>query len=154
MDEAVPVTNTRMWVDTMKEMKLNYEYKEIPGANHGSVIEQGMPADLRVFKGSTRSNRKGDGDEGLRRVLATVGSAGLALCLSVGLIQTPSAFGQAPAGKQAKGINRPPDPRVQQRTYHFADTNEDLPYAVYRLLQSFERQEESVDNRAARLGRR
>ena len=28
-------------------------------------------------------------------------------------------------------INRPPDARVQQRTYHFAATNEDLPYAIY-----------------------
>jgi len=39
----------------------------------------------------------------------------------------PVAFGQAPKGP----INRPPDPRVQQKTYHFQDTNEDLPYAVY-----------------------
>jgi poly(3-hydroxybutyrate) depolymerase len=32
---------------------------------------------------------------------------------------------------QTKGVQRPPDPRVQQRTYHFADTNEDLPFAVF-----------------------
>jgi predicted peptidase len=43
------------------------------------------------------------------------------------LLQAASA--QQP--NQAKGIQRPPDPRVQQRTYHFKDTNEDLPYAVY-----------------------
>lgn len=43
----------------------------------------------------------------------------------------PLGFAQAPPN-QAKGpINRPPDPRVQQRKYHFADTNEDLPYAVF-----------------------
>ena len=47
-DSAVPVTNTRMWVDTMKEMKMNFEYKEIPGAEHGPVIEQGM-ADIFTF---------------------------------------------------------------------------------------------------------
>ena len=65
--------------------------------------------------------------------LTTIGSVGLALCLTFGFVRTPSAFGQAPEGKQAAkgGINRPPDPRVQQRKYHFADTNEDLPYAVY-----------------------
>jgi predicted peptidase len=60
------------------------------------------------------------------RKVAMAGFTGLAVCLSFGLVHTPSALGQAP-----KGINRPPDPRVQQRKYHFADTNEDLPYAVY-----------------------
>ena len=49
-DEAVPVTNTRMWVDTMKELKLNYEYKEYPGATHAGVIEQGMPDIFAFFK--------------------------------------------------------------------------------------------------------
>jgi poly(3-hydroxybutyrate) depolymerase len=47
-DRAVPVTNTRMWVDTMKELKMDYEYKEISGATHGSVIDQGMP-DIFAF---------------------------------------------------------------------------------------------------------
>jgi predicted peptidase len=61
--------------------------------------------------------------------------AGAALCLTIGLIQVPFASAQQ-AGKEAakqapKGINQPPDPRVQQRTYKFADTNEDLPYAVF-----------------------
>jgi predicted esterase len=49
---------------------------------------------------------------------------GLAFCLTL--------FGQAPAANdKGKGVNRPPDPRVQQRKYHFEDTNEDLPYALY-----------------------
>lgn len=56
-DTAVPVTNTRMWVDTMKELKLNYEYKEIPGADHGSVIEQGMPDIFAFFKAHTKPSR-------------------------------------------------------------------------------------------------
>jgi len=69
----------------------------------------------------------------ITRYVATIGSAGLALCLAFGFAHPPVAFGQAPAAKQGAkgGINRPPDPRVQQRKYHFADTNEDLPYAVY-----------------------
>jgi len=37
-DEAVPVANTRMWVDTMKELGMNYEYVEMPGITHGPVI--------------------------------------------------------------------------------------------------------------------
>src|ERR1044071_8437624 len=67
------------------------------------------------------------------RNLATLGSLGLAFCLAFGFMNTPSVLGQAPDGKQATkgGINRTPDPRVQQRKYRFTDTNEDLAYAVY-----------------------
>jgi len=54
-DEEVPVTNTRMWVETMKELKLNYEYKEFPGATHASVIEQGMPDIFAFFNAHTKS---------------------------------------------------------------------------------------------------
>lgn len=64
--------------------------------------------------------------------LATAGCIGLAVCVSIAMLQPPSAFGQQTAAKGAKGgANRTPDPRVEQRTYHFADTNEDLPYAVF-----------------------
>ncbi len=63
---------------------------------------------------------------------ATRGSVALALCLSFSLLQTSAAFGQAPAGVAPQaGPNRAPDPRVQQRKYHFADTNEELPYALF-----------------------
>jgi poly(3-hydroxybutyrate) depolymerase len=47
-DEAVPVTNTRMWVETMKTMGLNHEYKEYPGVTHGPIIEAAMP-DIFAF---------------------------------------------------------------------------------------------------------
>lgn len=53
-DAQVPVTNTRQWVDTMKELKLNYVYKEIPGATHGTVIELGMPDLFAFFAAHTR----------------------------------------------------------------------------------------------------
>jgi poly(3-hydroxybutyrate) depolymerase len=49
-DEAVPVTNTRMWVETMKELKMNYEYKEYPGVTHGPIIEAAIP-DIFAFFG-------------------------------------------------------------------------------------------------------
>jgi predicted peptidase len=48
------------------------------------------------------------------------------------VVQAPQASAQQPAAKQAaKGATRQLDPRVEQRTYHFTGTNEDLPYAVF-----------------------
>ena len=64
--------------------------------------------------------------------LAALSSTTLALALSYSLFQTPSALGQAPAAGAPKGgAAKAPDPRVQQRKYHFADTNEELPYALF-----------------------
>jgi predicted esterase len=57
-DTAVPVTNTRTWVDTMKELKLDFEYKEIPGADHGTVISQGMPDIFAFLAKHTKAGRK------------------------------------------------------------------------------------------------
>jgi len=54
MDEAVPVTNTRMWVDTMKEMGLNYEYVEQPGISHGPVIQTGLKPIYEFFGKHTK----------------------------------------------------------------------------------------------------
>lgn len=50
------------------------------------------------------------------------------LLLPVAFVFLPLAPAQPPAPGR---FQRPPDPRAQQRTYHFADTNEDLPYAIY-----------------------
>ena len=47
-DEAVPVANVRMWVDTMKELQMNYEYKEYPGVTHGPIMAAAMP-DIYAF---------------------------------------------------------------------------------------------------------
>jgi predicted peptidase len=47
-DEAVPVANVRMWVDTMKELQMNYEYKEHPGVTHGPIMAASMP-DIYAF---------------------------------------------------------------------------------------------------------
>jgi predicted peptidase len=54
IDEAVPVTNTRMWVDTMKELKLNFEYVEQPGFTHGPVIESGLKPIYGFFAQHTK----------------------------------------------------------------------------------------------------
>ena len=53
-DELVPVAGTRQWVETMKEMKMVYNYKEVPGATHGSVIEASIPDIFTFFKAHTK----------------------------------------------------------------------------------------------------
>ena len=54
---ARSATNTRLWIDTMKELKLDYDYKEIPGADHGTVIEQGVPDIFAFFKAHPKKTR-------------------------------------------------------------------------------------------------
>jgi lysophospholipase L1-like esterase/predicted esterase len=39
--------------------------------------------------------------------------------------------GKAPLDTSRRGPIFPSDPRVQEKTYHFADTNEELPYALF-----------------------
>ena len=48
-DTVVPPVNTRTWVDTMKETGMKYEYKELPGGDHGTVISDGMPDIFKFF---------------------------------------------------------------------------------------------------------
>ena len=63
-------------------------------------------------------------------------TAAVAVGLAAGLIlvhapvRAQATTGVPAAAAQGKGAQQP-DPRVQQRTYHFADTNVDLPYAVF-----------------------
>jgi predicted peptidase len=53
-DTAVPVANTRRWADKLKELNMTYEYHEIPGGDHGSVISTGMPDIFSFFNAHTR----------------------------------------------------------------------------------------------------
>ena len=62
-----------------------------------------------------------------RRSPRLVGLIGLALALVTALGAIPTA--QAPAGRG--GFNAGPDPRVQQRTYKFTETNEDMKFALF-----------------------
>ena len=48
-DEAVPVANVRMWVETMKELQMNYEYKEYPGVTHGPIMAASMESIYAFF---------------------------------------------------------------------------------------------------------
>jgi predicted esterase len=47
-DEAVPVANVRTWVETMKELGLDYEYREYPGLSHGPIMAGSM-SDIYVY---------------------------------------------------------------------------------------------------------
>jgi dipeptidyl aminopeptidase/acylaminoacyl peptidase len=57
-DEAVPVANVRTWVETMKELPTNFEYKEYPGVTHGLIMGASMDSIYAFFakhsKPSTR----------------------------------------------------------------------------------------------------
>jgi predicted peptidase len=47
-DTAVKVENIRPWADEMKKLKMTYEYVEVAGGNHGSVVGEKM-ADIFEF---------------------------------------------------------------------------------------------------------
>jgi hypothetical protein len=65
----------------------------------------------------------------------TVRAVVLAWCLSIISAYAPTALAQAPnraAAPAPRGFaERPVDPRVQIRTYLLAETNEEIPYAVF-----------------------
>jgi poly(3-hydroxybutyrate) depolymerase len=68
---------------------------------------------------------------GIRTTFA-ITLAALAAWLTISVPQTAQA--QPPAGAKGgkgKGGGFAQDPRAQSRTYHFEDTNEDLPYSLY-----------------------
>jgi len=48
-DEVVPIASVRTWVDTMKELQMNYEYKEYPGISHGPIIGASMADVFKFF---------------------------------------------------------------------------------------------------------
>ena len=48
-DEVVAVSNTHKWIDKLKELKMTYEYKELPGISHGPVITASLPYVYEFF---------------------------------------------------------------------------------------------------------
>lgn len=53
-DTAVPVANTRAWIEVMKTLKMDYKYVETPGGDHGSVITTGMPDIFAFFNAHSK----------------------------------------------------------------------------------------------------
>lgn len=67
-------------------------------------------------------------------IRSTTAAAFLALTAGLVLSIPQSALAQAPAPEGrggGRGARFAQDPRAQTRTYHFEDTNEDLPYSIY-----------------------
>jgi predicted peptidase len=48
-DTSVPIAIGRSWADAMKELKMTYSYVEVPGGDHGNVIQIGMPDIFKFF---------------------------------------------------------------------------------------------------------
>jgi len=57
MDTLVPVAGTRLWVEKMKELKMTYQYVEVPGGDHGSVLTSGAPDIFAFFAKHTKTSR-------------------------------------------------------------------------------------------------
>jgi predicted esterase len=53
-DEAVSVESVREWVDTMKELQMNFEYKEHPGVTHGPIMAASMEDIYKFFEKHSR----------------------------------------------------------------------------------------------------
>jgi predicted peptidase len=57
MDTLVPVAGARLWIEKMKEMKMTYQYVEVPGGDHGSVLTSGAPDIFAFFAKHTKAKR-------------------------------------------------------------------------------------------------
>jgi len=57
MDELVPVAGTRLWIDQMKELQMTYQYVEVPGGTHGSVLTTGAADIFAFFAKHSKSSR-------------------------------------------------------------------------------------------------
>jgi predicted peptidase len=57
MDTLVPVAGTRLWIDKMKELKMTYQYVEVPGGDHGSVLTTGAPDIFAFFAQHNKASR-------------------------------------------------------------------------------------------------
>ena len=57
MDTLVPVAGTRLWIEKMKDLKMAYQYVEVPGGDHGSVLTSGAPDIFAFFAKHTKAAR-------------------------------------------------------------------------------------------------
>ena len=57
MDTLVPVAGARRWIEKMKELKMTYEYVEVAGGDHGSVLTTGAPDIFAFFAKHTKARR-------------------------------------------------------------------------------------------------
>jgi predicted peptidase len=57
MDTLVPVAGARRWIEKMKDLKMTYQYVEVPGGDHGSVLTTGAPDIFAFFAKHTKASR-------------------------------------------------------------------------------------------------
>ena len=55
IDEAVPVSVSRQWVEKAKELNMTYEYNEMKGITHGPVILAALPSVYEFFGKHSKS---------------------------------------------------------------------------------------------------
>lgn len=56
-DYVVEIKYTQQWIETMKELKMDYYYLEFPFGDHGTVIADGMPDIFRFFARYTKAGK-------------------------------------------------------------------------------------------------
>ena len=57
-DPLVPVAGARRWADQMKKFEMTYDYIEVEGGDHGSVVAQNVPKIFDFFDKHTRKEKK------------------------------------------------------------------------------------------------
>ena len=57
MDTLVPVAGARLWIEKMKELKMTFQYVEVAGGDHGSVLTTGAPDIFAFFAKHTKAGR-------------------------------------------------------------------------------------------------
>ena len=57
MDTLVPVAGARRWIEKMKELKMTYEYVEVAGGDHGSVLTTGAKDIFAFFAKHSKARR-------------------------------------------------------------------------------------------------
>jgi len=62
-DTLVPVAGTRRWADELKALNMDYEYKELPGIDHGRVLEAGMADIFKFFDKHVKPEKPADKNE-------------------------------------------------------------------------------------------
>jgi dipeptidyl aminopeptidase/acylaminoacyl peptidase len=57
-DNVIAPNFTHKWCDSLKELKMEHEYIEIPGGDHVTVIGDGMPDILDFFAAHIKTDKK------------------------------------------------------------------------------------------------
>lgn len=57
-DTAVPVENSRQWIETIKKLNVKHKYIELKNGDHGTVINDGMPDIVEFFSEHPKTGGK------------------------------------------------------------------------------------------------